>query len=91
MRWLAPAGRMPLTNYLLQSIAMGASLSGWGLALASRLGYAETTALALAIFAAQLALSHWWLRRFGQGPLERVWRRWTYLGMPPPAVLRTGR
>ena len=29
---LAPAGRMPLTNYLLQSIAMGALLSGWGLA-----------------------------------------------------------
>ena len=90
LRWLAPAGRMPLTNYLLQSIAMGALLSGWGLALAPRLGYAETAALGLAIFAAQLALSHWWLRRFGQGPLERAWRKWTYSGMPPPAALRTG-
>lgn len=90
LRWLAPAGRMPLTNYLLQSIAMGALLSGWGLALAPRLGYAETTALGLAIFAAQLVLSHWWLRRFGQGPLESAWRKWTYFGMPPSPALRTG-
>ena len=90
VRWLAPAGRMPLTNYLLQSVAMGALLSGWGLALAPRLGYAQTAALGLAIFAVQLALSRWWLQRFGQGPLERAWRKWTYSGMPPPAALRTG-
>ena len=90
VRWLAPAGRMPLTNYLLQSVAMGALLSGWGLALAPRLGYAQTAAMGLAIFAAQLALSHWWLRRFGQGPLERAWRKWTYFRMPPPPALRTG-
>ncbi len=90
VRWLSPAGRMPLTNYLLQSIAMGALLSGWGFALAPRLGYAETAALGLAIFAAQLALSRWWLRRFGQGPLERAWRKWTYSGMPPPAALKSG-
>ncbi|MGE5160642.1 MAG: DUF418 domain-containing protein [Betaproteobacteria bacterium] len=90
VRWLSPAGRMPLTNYLLQSVAMGALLSGWGLALAPRLGYAQTTALGLAIFAAQLALSHWWLRRFGQGPLERAWRTWTYSRMPPAVPLRTG-
>jgi len=90
VRWLSPAGRMPLTNYLLQSIAMGALLSGWGFALAPRLGYAETAALGLAIFAAQLALSHWWLRLFGQGPLERAWRKWTYSGMPPPAALKSG-
>ena len=41
---LAPAGRMPLTNYLLQSIAMGALLSGWGLALGPHLSYLQTAA-----------------------------------------------
>lgn len=90
--WLAPAGRMPLTNYLLQSIAMGALLSGWGFALAPRLGYAETSLLALAIFAGQLVLSRWWIGRFGQGPLERLWRQWTYCRMRPlqaPSI-RTG-
>lgn len=83
VRWLAPAGRMPLTNYLLQSFAMGALLSGWGLALGSHLGYAQLTLVALAIFGAQSLLSRWWLRRWSQGPLERLWRIWTYRGMPP--------
>ena len=84
VRWLAPAGRMPLTNYLLQSVAMGALLSGWGLALGARLGYAQTTLLAIAIFAVQLLLSRWWIGRFKQGPLEGAWRAWTYHRMPPP-------
>jgi uncharacterized protein len=92
VRWLAPAGRMPLTNYLLQSIAMGALLSGWGLALGARLGYAQTALLAVAIFAAQLLLSRWWIGRFRQGPLERAWRAWTYRRMPPlpSPALRNG-
>ena len=83
--WLAPAGRMPLTNYLLQSVAMGALLSGWGLALAAHLGYAETALLAVVIFIVQLELSRWWLRRWKQGPLEQAWRQWTYCGMAPRA------
>lgn len=83
--WLAPAGRMPLTNYLLQSVAMGAVLSGWGLALAPHLGYAETALLAVVIFIVQLELSRWWLRRWKQGPLERAWRQWTYYRMAPRA------
>ncbi len=83
VRWLAPAGRMPLTNYLLQSVAMGGLLSGWGLGLGAALGYSEAVALAVAIFVAQLALSRWWLQHQAQGPLEALWRRWTYWRMPP--------
>jgi len=92
VRWLAPAGRMPLTNYLMQSVLMGALLSGWGFALAPRLGYAQTALLAVAIFGAQVLLSRAWIGRFGQGPLERIWRRWTYHAMLPlpGAPLRTG-
>lgn len=81
--WLAPAGRMSLTNYLLQSVAMGALLSGWGCALAPRLDYAQTALLAVVIFILQVELSRWWLRRWKQGPLERAWRQWTYHRMPP--------
>jgi uncharacterized protein len=93
VRWLAPAGRMPLTNYLMQSIAMGALLSGWGLALAPRLGYTQLSLLAAAIFCAQLLASRWWLQRWSQGPLERLWRRWTYHRMAPVTAtpeLRSG-
>jgi uncharacterized protein len=86
VRWLAPAGRMPLTNYLLQSIAMGALLSGWGLALAPALSYTATACLALAIYGTQLLLSRMWMAYWTQGPLEALWRRWTYAGTAPPAV-----
>jgi uncharacterized protein len=79
--WLAPAGRMPLTNYLLQSVAMGALLSGWGFALGISAGYAEVSVLALGVFALQVFLSRWWLARHAQGPLEAAWRAWTYHGL----------
>ncbi len=81
VRALAPAGRMPLTNYFLQSVAMGALLSGWGLALGDALSYWQTATLGVLIFALQALLSTAWLRRAPQGPLEAVWRRWTYRGM----------
>ncbi|MGH6611377.1 MAG: DUF418 domain-containing protein [Burkholderiaceae bacterium] len=92
VRLLAPAGRMPLTNYFLQSVAMGVLLSGWGLALGARLGYWQTTALAVVIFAAQVLLSSLWLMKNKQGPLEAAWRAWTYRGLPrhPPAVRTAG-
>ena len=80
---LAPAGRMPLTNYLLQSIAMGALLSGWGLALGPRLSYCQTAAVAMLIVVGQILLSSLWLgpMKMKQGPLEALWRAWTYRGL----------
>ncbi len=84
---LAPAGRMPLTNYLLQSIAMGALLSGWGLALGPRLSYWQTAAVAILIVVFQIVLSSLWLgpMKMRQGPLEALWRAWTYRGLSPPS------
>jgi len=76
--WLAPAGRLALTNYVAQSVAMGLLLSGWGFGLAASLGRTELALLALAIVAAQLIASRAWLARFGQGPMEALWRRSTY-------------
>ena len=89
---LAPAGRMPLTNYLLQSIAMGALLSGWGLALGPRLNYWQTAAVAVLIVVFQVLLSSLWLgpMKMRQGPLEALWRAWTYLGLPTQSAARTG-
>ena len=78
--WLSPAGRMPLTNYLLQSLAMNVSLPGWGFGVGAVFGYAQLSALAVALFVAQTLASRWWLTRFEQGPLEAIWRAWTYRG-----------
>ena len=89
--WLAPAGRMPLTNYLLQSIAMGALLSGWGLSLGPHLSYWQTAALAVLIVVVQILLSSLWLGplKMRQGPLEALWRAWTYRGLPTRSTTRT--
>jgi uncharacterized protein len=78
LRWLAPAGRMPLSNYLLQSVAMGALLSGWGFGLGLSLGYAALSVLATAVFVGQTLLSRYWLATHAQGPLEALWRAATY-------------
>ena len=78
IHWLAPAGRMPLSNYLLQSLLMGALLSGWGLGWGATLGRAQLALLAAAIVLVQIMLSRAWIARFGVGPLETLWRRATY-------------
>jgi uncharacterized protein len=76
---LAAAGRMPLTNYLLQSVLCTAIFYGWGLGLWGRTGAAQQLGLALAIFfALQVPLSILWFRRFAYGPMEYVWRVLSY-------------
>jgi len=84
--WLRPlrdAGRMPLTNYLLQSALATFVFYGWGLGLWNSVGAAGEIALAVVLFVAiQLPLSHAWLKRFRYGPLEYLWRRFTYGSAP---------
>ena len=75
---LAPAGRMALTNYLLQSVIASLVFYGYGLAMWGRVGYAGMVALAAAVFAVQVVASRWWLGRYRFGPLEWAWRWLTY-------------
>ena len=84
--WLRPlrdAGRMPLTNYLLQTALATFVFYGWGLGFWNLAGPAAEVALAVVLFVAiQLPLSHLWLQRFRYGPLEYLWRRFTYGSAP---------
>ena len=77
-RWLAAPGRLSLTNYVVQSVVMGAVLSGWGLGLGNQLGRVQLMGLAALIFVLQMIASRALLRRYRQGPLEALWRRATY-------------
>jgi uncharacterized protein len=81
--WLMPfawAGRMALTNYLLQSVVIGFVLFGVGpgLALAGRIGACAMAGVVIVAFALQIAFSRWWLGRFQHGPMEWLWRALTY-------------
>ncbi|HET9865348.1 MAG TPA: DUF418 domain-containing protein [Steroidobacteraceae bacterium] len=76
---IAKAGRMPLTNYLMQTLIATAIFYGWGLGLWGKVGNALDLLLAVSIFfLVQVPFSQWWLARHELGPLEWVWRRLTY-------------
>ena len=75
------AGRMALTNYLLQAAVLDALSSGYGAHLKLRpLVYAPC---AVASFTVVAVASRAWLARFRFGPLEWIWRAVTYLRVPP--------
>ena len=89
---LAAAGRMPLTNYLMQTLICTAIFNGWGLGLYGQMGPAAGFALSLAIFwAVQVPWSIWWLKTHERGPLEALWARLTYGRKPAGAVTAAGR
>jgi uncharacterized protein len=75
---LAPAGRMALTNYLMQSLVCTWLFYGYGLGAFEQLPRAWQVPFALGLFALQVALSRAWLARFRLGPAEWVWRTLTY-------------
>lgn len=79
---LAPAGRMALTNYLLQSLVCSLLFYGYGLGWYGQVDRWGQVQIALLIFAAQVALSPLWLRYFRYGPLEWLWRGLTYGHLP---------
>ena len=62
--YLASAGRMALSNYLMQSVVCALIFYGYGFGLIDRLSLATTLAVAVILFGVQLLLSRWWLRRF---------------------------
>lgn len=83
LRWLAPAGRMALSNYLGQSLVCTLVFYGYGLGWFEQVGRASQLLFAVVLFAMQVLLSQLWLRRFQYGPVEWLWRAFTYLQLPP--------
>ena len=81
LAWFGTAGRMALTNYVLQCVvifllsspfAFGLHLSPYYYALG-----------AVVFFSATVLVSRAWLSHFLYGPLEWLWRSATYLRIPP--------
>lgn len=82
-QWLAPAGRMALSNYLLQSLVCAWIFLAYGLRWIGTIGPLATFGVAFAIFAGNLVLSRWWMHRFAYGPAEWLLRAFTNLQRPP--------
>lgn len=76
--YLAPVGRMALSNYLSHSLITSLLFHGYGLGLFGKIAIWQGILLTLAIFVMQIFVSRWWLARYRFGPLEWLWRSLTY-------------
>lgn len=82
-RRLGAVGRMAFTNYLLQTLICTTIFYGHGLGWFGNLERTGQAAVVAGVWAFQLIASPLWLRAFGSGPFERLWRALTY-GRPRP-------
>ena len=80
------AGRMALTNYMMQVILLDVLFTphGFGMKVPALLVIPG----AIALFAAQVYMSRLWLGRFRLGPLEWLWRSATYWKVQPLRIER---
>ena len=79
--WI-PAGRMALTNYLVQTGVGIALFYGIGLGWMGQVGPVLWLPIAAVVVTAQAAASWWWLARHRFGPVEWAWRAGTYRRLP---------
>ena len=70
--WLMPAGKMSLTIYISQSVVTSLIFSPWGLGLFQALQTWQVFLLAFAIWLILSYLAAQWLKKFNQGPLEKL-------------------
>lgn len=84
---LRAVGRTALTNYLAQTVISLLVLR----VLVNRGTFdrAELVVFVLGVQLTQLVVSHAWLQRFRQGPVEALWRRVTWWGPRPRGATST--
>jgi uncharacterized protein len=70
--WMKPAGKMSLTIYISQSVITSLIFGPWGLGLFQDLHTWQVFLLAFAIWLLLSYLAAQWLKRFDQGPLEKL-------------------
>ncbi|MBW8882696.1 MAG: DUF418 domain-containing protein, partial [Asticcacaulis sp.] len=86
---LAPAGRMTLTLYVLQSIVFVPVFYSFGLGLHATMSQQTAVLIGIAAFAVQVIVAHLWFKAFLYGPLEWLWRAATYLTLKVPFIRRS--
>jgi uncharacterized protein len=80
------AGRMALTNYIMQSFIGLIMFSSIGFSFYETLSPSKTLITAFIVFIFQIILSKIWLTYFKFGPFEWVWRCLTYRELLPMKI-----
>ncbi len=75
---IALMGRMSLTNYIMQSVILSVIFYGWGFGLFGQTKVTTLVIIALIVYLVQVILNTIWFKYYDQGPLEKLWRRFSY-------------
>ncbi len=86
---LEAVGRMALSNYMFQNLLAAFVFYNFGLKLIGETGPFMNLLICLAIYAVQIPLSVWWLKKYRFGPAEWLWRSLTYGKRQPMMVGKT--
>lgn len=78
LRPVGSAGRMSITLYLTQSLVGTFIFYGYGFGLYGHITLETGTWLAIALYVVQVVFAHLWLSKYRQGPVEKLWRLFTY-------------
>ncbi|MGE7111194.1 DUF418 domain-containing protein [Lysinibacillus sp. NPDC047702] len=81
LQWLAYPGRMAFTNYIGQSVICTFLFGPFAFGVYGKLHLTTAILIAIVIIGLQIILSKLWLSKFRFGPLEYIWRSFTYLGI----------
>ncbi|MEA2080811.1 MAG: DUF418 domain-containing protein [Pseudomonadota bacterium] len=81
--WMVAAGRMALSNYMIQSIIGAFVFYGFGLALFNQLTRLDIALVIVLVWIFQIIFSVIWMKLFYYGPFEWLWRSLTYWRAQP--------
>ncbi|WP_075602755.1 DUF418 domain-containing protein [Saccharicrinis aurantiacus] len=72
-------GRMSLTAYVMQSIVGGFIFYGYGLGIGPHVKHTVSLGIGIVLYALQFYFCKWWITKYGQGPLEKLWHKLTWI------------
>jgi len=71
-------GRMALTSYIFQSIICAMIFYGYGLGFHNELSRSELLVMIALVWFINMLFCHFWFKYSKQGPLESLWRKFSY-------------
>lgn len=74
----ASIGRLSMTMYLMQSIVLTTLSYQYGAGLYGKLSVQELIYIAVGMYVLQVVVAELYLTKFSQGPIEMIWKKFTY-------------
>lgn len=72
-------GRMSLSAYVLQSVVGSFIFFGYGFGLGPHIRHTISFGIGIVVWILMFYLFKWWINKYGQGPLEKLWHKLTWI------------